>query len=310
MKPRNREINIFSLSMMDVISGAMGAFLIIMIILAQYYDSDPTTSQEVAKLTEEMVRAIEELQESRDNSPQDMKRMFDVPLEELLAALERLQALRDRLAQAQQQIKRLTDYASRLENENQELETDNQELSQANQRLDERNRELALLKPFSALITWKCIGSTAEKDQNVDLYIDDSREGENGTFAPKFDPTKVRREFWSDDSTASGRYSTATSAVIGADSWLVRRARGNDVFRVFYNVTTQMDRADQCTVDGEILNVDAVNSISPVTLSAAKTWHFAATLTVQPDGKVVVNVPTDAERSAAHQEIAARMGGR
>ena len=37
MKPRNREINIFNLSMLDVISGAMGAFLIIMVILLPYY---------------------------------------------------------------------------------------------------------------------------------------------------------------------------------------------------------------------------------------------------------------------------------
>ena len=30
MKPRNREINIFNLPMLDVISGAMAAFLIIL----------------------------------------------------------------------------------------------------------------------------------------------------------------------------------------------------------------------------------------------------------------------------------------
>ena len=36
MKSRNREISIFSLSLMDVISGAMGAFLIVMVIQARY----------------------------------------------------------------------------------------------------------------------------------------------------------------------------------------------------------------------------------------------------------------------------------
>lgn len=40
MKPRNREINIFNLSMLDVISGAMGAFLIIMVILLPYYNKE------------------------------------------------------------------------------------------------------------------------------------------------------------------------------------------------------------------------------------------------------------------------------
>ena len=40
MKPRNREINIFNLSMLDVISGAMGAFLIVMVILLPYYKKE------------------------------------------------------------------------------------------------------------------------------------------------------------------------------------------------------------------------------------------------------------------------------
>ena len=40
MKSRNREINIFNLSMLDVISGAMGAFLIIMVILLPYYKKE------------------------------------------------------------------------------------------------------------------------------------------------------------------------------------------------------------------------------------------------------------------------------
>ncbi len=40
MQRRNREINIFNLSMLDVISGAMGAFLIIMVILLPYYKKE------------------------------------------------------------------------------------------------------------------------------------------------------------------------------------------------------------------------------------------------------------------------------
>ena len=40
MKRRNREINIFNLSMLDVISGAMAAFLMVMVILFPYYKKD------------------------------------------------------------------------------------------------------------------------------------------------------------------------------------------------------------------------------------------------------------------------------
>jgi hypothetical protein len=37
MRSRNREINIFNLSMLDVIAGAMGAFLIVMVVLMPFY---------------------------------------------------------------------------------------------------------------------------------------------------------------------------------------------------------------------------------------------------------------------------------
>ena len=47
MKPRNREINIFNLSMLDVISGAMAAFLIIVVILLPYYKKEKIDYQAI-----------------------------------------------------------------------------------------------------------------------------------------------------------------------------------------------------------------------------------------------------------------------
>ncbi|MBV5299008.1 MAG: hypothetical protein JZU64_12965 [Rhodoferax sp.] len=49
MRRRNRDINIFNLSMLDVISGAMGAFLIIMVILLPYYKKESIDYQQELK---------------------------------------------------------------------------------------------------------------------------------------------------------------------------------------------------------------------------------------------------------------------
>ena len=49
MKPRNREINIFNLSMLDVICGALGAFLILFLIAAPYYDKKNDKKDETKK---------------------------------------------------------------------------------------------------------------------------------------------------------------------------------------------------------------------------------------------------------------------
>ncbi|AFL74009.1 hypothetical protein [Thiocystis violascens] len=47
MRRRSREINVFNLSMLDVIAGAMAAFLILMVILLPYYDKDAIDQQAV-----------------------------------------------------------------------------------------------------------------------------------------------------------------------------------------------------------------------------------------------------------------------
>ena len=49
MRRPNRDINIFNLSMLDVISGAMGAFLIIMVILLPYYKKESIDYQKELK---------------------------------------------------------------------------------------------------------------------------------------------------------------------------------------------------------------------------------------------------------------------
>lgn len=48
MRRRQREINIFNLSMLDVIAGAMGAFLIVMVILLPFYRKQAPSSPAAA----------------------------------------------------------------------------------------------------------------------------------------------------------------------------------------------------------------------------------------------------------------------
>ncbi|MBF0229868.1 MAG: hypothetical protein HQK63_09830 [Desulfamplus sp.] len=66
MKPRNREINIFNLSMLDVISGALGAFLIIMIVLFPYYKKDAIDYQrDVQQLTQQLQQIQQQVDEAQ-----------------------------------------------------------------------------------------------------------------------------------------------------------------------------------------------------------------------------------------------------
>lgn len=74
MKPRNREINIFNLSMMDVICGALGAFLILFLLLQPYYGKTgaaasapaPKNLREAAQQVEDMRTKVKELERKLD----------------------------------------------------------------------------------------------------------------------------------------------------------------------------------------------------------------------------------------------------
>lgn len=68
MKRRNREINIFNLSMLDVISGAMGAFLIIMVILLPYYKKESIDYEKALKESRQVEQSAQAAQRAAEEN--------------------------------------------------------------------------------------------------------------------------------------------------------------------------------------------------------------------------------------------------
>lgn len=97
MKRRNREINIFNLSMLDVISGAMGAFLIIMVVLLPYYKKESIdfekalkesrlaeqSAQEAQRQAQENLRAAQEALQSAQADAQANRQRADTAAKQL-----------------------------------------------------------------------------------------------------------------------------------------------------------------------------------------------------------------------------------
>lgn len=103
MKRRNRDINIFNLSMLDVISGAMGAFLIIMVILLPYYKKESIDYQkelQQSRTAENLAR--QETQTARAAQREAQTRQQDA--EESLRATEK--SMRAAQAEADQNRQR------------------------------------------------------------------------------------------------------------------------------------------------------------------------------------------------------------
>jgi Mg-chelatase subunit ChlD len=101
MKSKNRAIEIFNLSMLDVLTGALGAFLLIMLILMRFHN--PTLIKENADLREQMQAASTKLAdalrqtESQAQNLQEAQRRLEEARSDLAKAASVAQELEERL---------------------------------------------------------------------------------------------------------------------------------------------------------------------------------------------------------------------
>ena len=122
MRPRNREFNILNMSFLDVICGAMGAFLIIMVILMPYYKQEKKDFvQSIGKLRQELAKSSQRLEETET-----------------------------KLGRAEEKSRELEQEHQKAKSQNQELtekaQSQNQELDKTSQRLEETELELAKVR--------------------------------------------------------------------------------------------------------------------------------------------------------------------
>ena len=120
MKARNREINIFNMSLLDILCGALGAFCFMMIVLLPYYKPGTLDDQ---KSQEDLDKTIKELKEKLKDS---------VNAKDMAELIKKLEA----------QIKELEGRVNGLNAENQQLQKEKQQLSQAKDELQRQKAEL------------------------------------------------------------------------------------------------------------------------------------------------------------------------
>jgi hypothetical protein len=83
MKARNREINIFNMSLLDILCGALGAFCFMMLVLFPYYKPkaqmsdvpgvDPKTYEEALKQIRDLKALLQSCRSDQDSCKSDLK---------------------------------------------------------------------------------------------------------------------------------------------------------------------------------------------------------------------------------------------
>jgi hypothetical protein len=153
MKPRNREINIFNMSLLDVLCGALGAFCFLMLVLFPFYSQDKGSAK----------------------AP-------DVPAGVDPKTFEEAQA---RIKELKEVLKKFQSYAGQADAQQKRAEAENRQLQGDLKTAQERNDQLEMRKPLLV------VGRFTVADADfVQIYVEDDRVGTKGTKSAKIDPAK------------------------------------------------------------------------------------------------------------------------
>ncbi|WP_051327907.1 YfaP family protein [Desulfatirhabdium butyrativorans] len=265
MKPRNRDINIFNLSMLDVICGSLGAFILLMIILLPYYKkSSIDYQQEIHQLEQQRNVARQETDSAlaRASIAEAASQAAQAELEQVR---HQIQAAQDRMQAEQQEIKRLQKDVQRT----QELENLLESTRKATQDAEKRARraEQMLAKTFLVIyIRWNTL------NQDVDLHV--------------IDPTGA--EFYFKQKTVSsrpGELSEDSQIGPGNEVWEIKDAPAGR-YQIFANLFARHGNTSNPTVKGRIFFRDGSKLIPEILLTDEKIKKSVGVITVKDDGTV------------------------
>ncbi len=143
-----RQIEVFDIAIVAVVTKALGAFIVLVIILMPYYRSDPTQAP-VVQAVEDYLGAIRrdvEAAQRRLNEPNPdrtaLDQLFEQAKSEIAKAQGMIQGVRDKLDQAKAQIDRLEARDTELQNRAAQLEAELGRAQAEVARLQQTNKDL------------------------------------------------------------------------------------------------------------------------------------------------------------------------
>lgn len=144
----HRSIEVFDISLMAVVTKAMGAFLVLMLLLMPYYSSGPVGEQNAAQLAQTITQAQKEL----DLAVQKLAQAKPDPNE--IAKL--LDEAMKRLREAQELMARLKRDNDALNGQVKRLEENLAEAKKENEDLEKQLADMSTLTMQAQLLSWDC----------------------------------------------------------------------------------------------------------------------------------------------------------
>lgn len=292
MKARNREINIFNMSLLDILCGALGAICFMMVSLLPYY----RPPGEDMRITQEQQKLLESVQDMKDLT----ERLKHITSAEDLSQL--VKELQEKIAQLENEIKRLQGTVNKLLADNDELKKKIQALEQEKQQLQklyqdaeaERQRlageNTRLQNTLDARQPWLVQLESEDPSQSLECTLVEMRIARpSGEKQPPFDPTvRVQPAFWKGDIATPG----PTGIYVSQD-----RIKGSEM-KLYASLFTEPKKQKSTEVSGFVTgNGFTVILVPPATLAPERPWMLMGTVSIGDD-----RIPKFAEATAEERD--------
>ena len=251
MKPRSRELNIFSMSALDLFASAMGAFILIAFVLFPYFPNTGDSAERVAEVRAQLEQVQAALAACEDQQQASVSPDALAACEELNRQLEgQLSACEE---QQQGSVSRNT--LGECESRNRDLEAD---LSSC--------QAQARKKFLLIIMSWNT-------GDDIDLHV--------------LDP--AGREFYYGNRSFSGsraKLEEDNTRGPGNEIWLHPLAEAG-TYRVYYKYFNT-DKGESVLVRGGVLTPDGQTPLRQIRLRREGDKELVATVTVDAEGNMRV----------------------
>ena len=294
MRARRREINIFNMSLLDILCGALGAFCFMMLVALPYY-IPPGKSRDLRKSQEETQKLMHDLEQMktqmRDQKSveemEDLMRRLEAQVKMLQGQLNILTAEKEEL---QKKADQLTAEKAQLAQEKEALRAENEQVKEANKKLQAL---LQAKKPFTV------IAKAGDSSQGIDMVLFKTSIVEKGP-APVFNSWV--NGHYDDLHTLRNAllYGTGLGFFVSGDS-----PPGSEA-KIFVRLTNRLETRRTTTVDGGIVGDEMESApvrLPRVTLYPDRSWALLGTMSINQNSQPHFQEATEAERETAWQTL-------
>jgi peptidoglycan hydrolase CwlO-like protein len=243
----HRSIEVFDISLMAVVTKAMGAFLVMMLLLMPYYSSGPLglkNTEDLAKAVDEADEKIKEVLDriaKVDSSPEDLRKLLEETRKLLEEARRLITRLRGEIDALNSQVARLeeknTELTSRIADLERERETLNTKIAALSSEIESLNKQVQDLKVRNDELVEKLQPNNATI--TVAVIIDPGCSVEVGLL-PRSVPIssdKKSIQYPLNFVSASVGAARSLSHDMGSVSWLQYRRGDLDDTYIFYSLS-------------------------------------------------------------------------